>query len=280
MSDLLRRLGRPEGTKLLIVTADDYGLCHAVNVAVSEALAMGAVTSASLLMPAPWSRHAAATYHGGDVGIELSILADHPLLRYGPLTHAPSLLGGDGGFADTVDDALEHADLDEVRRECRAQVERAVLSGFDLTHIAVHRGVLLQRPEFFDVVLELAVEYRLPLRLLDAHGEAGLGFPARSIVRQAGVVTPDTVIDTRATGFRPVWPNVLANIKPGVTELVVHPAVDTEELRAFATDAEQRITDMHLLTRDAAFRSALRTHDVELIGWAPLLALTHASLPR
>jgi predicted glycoside hydrolase/deacetylase ChbG (UPF0249 family) len=280
VSDLLRRLGQPEGAKLLIVTADDYGLCHSVNSAIHEALAMGAVTSASLLLPAPWSRHAAARYRGGDIGIELSILADYSLLRYGPITHAPSLLGGDGGFAETIDDALEHADLDEVRRECRAQLERAVLHGFDLTHICVHQGALLLRPEFFDIVLELAVEYRLPLRLLDAVGEAGLGFPARIIARQAGVVTPDLVIDTRSTGFRTVWPHVLANLKPGVTELVVHPAVDAEELRAFATDAEQRISDMYLLTKDAAFRSALRTHGVDLIGWAPLLELTQASIPR
>lgn len=280
MSDLLRRLGRADNSKLLIVTADDLGLCHSVNAAIGEALEQGAVTSASLLMPAPWSRQAAATYRGGDVGIELSIIADHPLLRFGPLTQAPSLLGGDGGFAETIEDALDHADLDEVRRECRAQLERAVLSGFDLTHICVHRGALLLRPEFFDIVLELAVEYRLPLRLLDHNSESALGFPARSIARQAGVVSPDLVIDTRATGFRPVWPNVLANLKPGVTELVVHPAQDSEELRAFALDAEQRATDMHLLTRDAAFRSALRTHGVELIGWTPLLELTHASLPR
>ena len=280
MNELLRRLGRPDGTKLLIVTADDYGLCHSINVAVTEALDMGAITSASLLMPAPWARQAASSYHGGDVGIELTILSDHPLLRYGPITHAPSLLGGDGGFAETSEDALDHADLDEVRRECRAQLERAVLSGFDLTHICVHQGALLLRPEFFDIVLELAIEYRLPLRLLDAVGEAGLGFPARSIARQAGVVTPDLVIDTRSTGFRPVWPNVLANLKPGVTELIVHPSVDSDELRAFALDADQRVTDMHLLTKDAAFRSALRTHGVDLVGWAPLLELTQASIPR
>ena len=57
----------------------------------------------------------------------------------------------------------DHADLDEVRKECRAQLERAIYWGFDVSHIDSHMGTMQLRPEFFDVYLELAVDFRLPL---------------------------------------------------------------------------------------------------------------------
>ena len=68
--------------------------------------------------------------------MHLTLNAEHDRYRWGPITHAPSLLDGDGGFPRTIDDLWEHADLDEVRRECRAQIERAILWGFDVTHLA------------------------------------------------------------------------------------------------------------------------------------------------
>ena len=71
-------------------------------------------------------------------------------------------------------DAWDHADLDEVRRELRAQIERAILWGFDVTHLDSHMGTLQLRPEFFDVYLDLAVDFGLPMRLSGAlHPGAG-----------------------------------------------------------------------------------------------------------
>jgi len=273
MSELSWRLGLGEKSRAVIVTADDLGLCHAANQGVAEALAAGAATSASLLVPAPWSREAAARHRGEDVGVLLAITSEHELLRFGPVTHAPSLLGGDGGFAASVDDALDHADLDEVRRECRAQLERAILLGFQVTHLATKHGSLVTRPEFFDVVLGLAEEYRLPLRLLSDGPASLLGFPARPLAQAEGIITPDHVIDTAPTGLRARLPEILENLDEGVTEIVVHPAADTAELRAFAPDAEQRVDDLRLLTREAALRSMLRSAGATLIGWRPLLEL-------
>jgi len=49
---------------------------------------------------------------------------------------------------------LDHADLDEVRREARAQIERAILWGFDVSHLDTAHSTMLLRPEFFDVYLD------------------------------------------------------------------------------------------------------------------------------
>jgi hypothetical protein len=270
MSELTWRLGHGESARLVIITADDLGLCHSSNAGVDEAMTRGIATSASLLVPGPWAREAAARYRGQDVGVSLAITAEHELLRYGPVTHAPSLLGGDGGFAGSVDDALDHADLDEVRRECRAQLERAILLGFDVTHLASHASALVTRPEFFDIVLELAEEYRLPLRLLSGPQSSSLGFPARTLAREAGVIVPDRVVDTTATGLRTGLADAIEQVEDGVTEIVVHPAADTAELRAFAADAESRADDLRLLTREASIKAMLRERGATLIGWKPL----------
>ena len=165
MTTLAERLGYPADAKLLIVSCDDLGLTHAGNVATYDALRHGLATSASLMVPCPWARDAAGGYRGEDVGVHLTLNAELETYRWGPITHSPSLLDGDGGFPRTIEDAWDHADLDEVRRECRAQIERAIVWGFDVSHLTSHLGALQPRPEFFDAYLELAVDFGLPLRL-------------------------------------------------------------------------------------------------------------------
>ena len=157
---LAERLGYAPDAKLIIVNCDDLGSSRSANVAVYDALRNGLATSASLMVPCPWARDAAAQYRGEDVGVHLTLNREWETYRWGPITHAPSLLDGDGGFPRTLEDTWDHADLEEVRRELRAQVERAILWGFDVSHLDSHMGTLQLRADFFDVYLELAVDFR------------------------------------------------------------------------------------------------------------------------
>src|ERR1700719_1807183 len=175
MATLAERLGYDADDRLLIVNCDDLGSSHAANIGVYECLRTGMATSATLMVPCPWSREAAARHRG--VGVHLTLNAEWDLYRWGPITHAPSLLDGDGGFPRTQRDVWDHADLDEVRRECRAQIERAILWGFDVSHLDAHMGTMQIKSEFFDVYLDLAVEFKLPLRLSGPGTESQIGFP-------------------------------------------------------------------------------------------------------
>src|SRR5262245_28608221 len=234
MATLAERLGYAADAKLLIVSCDDLGLTHSGNVATYDALRHGMASSASLMVPCPWARDAAAGYRGEDVGVHLTLNAELDIYRWRPITNAPSLLDGDGGFPRTVEDAWDHADLDEVRRECRAQIERGIVWGFDVTHLSSHLGALELRPDFFDVYLELAVDFGLPFRLNDAPVERIAGFPFRKLAADEGAVFPDHVVRCSA-GARHHVERALFELAPGVTEICLHPAVDTDELRA-ATD--------------------------------------------
>jgi predicted glycoside hydrolase/deacetylase ChbG (UPF0249 family) len=272
VSSLAQRLGFPAGARLLIVSCDDLGACHATNVGTYAALRDGIGTSAGLMLPAPWAREAASRYRGEDVGVHLTLNAEWDLYRWGPVTHAPSLLDGDGGFPRTLQEVWDHADLDETRRELRTQVERAILWGFDVSHLTTHLSVLPPRPEFFDLYLELAVDFGLPIRLPDAATERTVGFPFRRLAEEEGVLSPDQLVSVRGAS-RAAVERAIHVLEPGVTELVLHPAIDTPELRALAPDWTQRVDDHDALVDDLELRKLLGRAGVELIGYRHLREL-------
>ncbi|MHB8245169.1 MAG: polysaccharide deacetylase family protein [Acidimicrobiales bacterium] len=276
---LCERLGyRPED-RLLIVNCDDLGSSHAANLGVYDALRHGAATSATLMVPCPWARGASAEYRGEDVGVHLTLNAEWDIYRWGPITQSPSLLDGDGGFPRTVMDVFDHADLDEVRRECRAQIERAIFWGFDVSHLDSHMGTLQLRPEFFDIYLDLAEEFRLPLRLSGPSTERAVGFPFRRLAGERDVVFPDHLIHSPRVGSREVVERLVATLEPGVTEAYFHPAADTPELRALAPDWEARVDDHRFLVDANALRAAVDQHGVILVGYRELRSLMTAVMP-
>ncbi|MGI9615836.1 MAG: ChbG/HpnK family deacetylase [Acidimicrobiales bacterium] len=270
MSALTRRLGRNDDAKLVIIVCDGLGSSNAANIGVANALRNGIATSATLQVPCPWARGAAVDHRGEDVGVAFTVNAEHEVYRWGPITQAPSLLGGDGGFPRTPADLWEHADVDETRRECRAQLERAVLFGFDPTHVGAHLDALCSRPEFFDLYLELAIEYRLPMSLPDP--SLDLGFPARKLADDEGILTPDHVVTASRAGVaaRAAVDAAIADLQPGVTEIHVRPAVDSPELRALSPDWAARVGDAHLVTDDWVMRSAIERSGAELVGFREL----------
>lgn len=276
MTTLAERLGYRADDRVVIINCDDLGASHSANAGVYTALREGVASSATLMVPAPWARHAASEYRGEDVGVHLTLNSEWDLYRWGPITRAPSLLDGDGGFPRTVTDVWDHADLDEVWRELSAQVERAILWGFDITHLDSHMGTLQLKPEFFDVYLELAVEHALPLRLSGASTQDAVGFPFRTRAEEEGVIAPDHFIRCRGVGSRAQIEAAAANLRPGVTEMYVHPAVDSPELRAHAADWEGRVDDLDLVSGTGTLAESLRQAGAHVIGFRPLRDLQRA----
>ena len=274
MTSLAEALGYSPDSCLIVVTCDGLGVSHAANAGVYGAIREGMGRVAGLVVPGPWAREAAARYRGEDVGVHLTLNAELDLLRWGPITYCPSLLDGDGGFPRTVEDLWDHADTDEVRRECRAQIERAIYWGFDVTHLSCHLGALESRPEFFDVVLEMATDFGLPLRLPDSSDEARLGFPLRSLAAEEHVVSPDHLI--RVNGGRSTataLDHLLGDLRPGVTEVVLRPAIDTAEIRAIDPDWPARVADHDLAMTSDSLRVLTARPNVHLIRYRELREL-------
>ncbi|MCY4068165.1 MAG: ChbG/HpnK family deacetylase [Acidimicrobiaceae bacterium] len=245
MESLVERLGHRAGARLVLISADRIGTTHSSTAGGFQALRDGAATTGTVVMPAAWARHAAELYRGEDLGVHLTLNSELDCFRWGPITNAPSLLDGDGGFPRTLQDLWDHADLDEVRRESRAQIERAVLWGFDVTHLSTHMAAMQQRPEFFDVLLDLAAAFDLPLRLESGEAERNAGFPFRALATARGVVFPDHFRLVRGDARNHVVEQ-LADLQPGVTELSLCPALDEPEIHAIDPAAAGRVDDLAL----------------------------------
>ncbi len=270
----MERLGYSPDTKAVILSCDDLGASHASNEGVFQALHEGSATCASLMVPAAWACHAANNARDeDDIGVHLTLNSEHGCYRWGPVTHSPSLQSGEGGFPRTLEDLWDHADPTEVLRELRAQVERAMVWGLDVTHLAPHLSAITLRPEFFDVYLELACEYQLPIRLPSTISAEQAGFSFRTLAAEEGVVFPDHFDhDWRAGSTSRVF-DAISALQPGVTEIHVQPAIDTPEVRAFAGDAADGwIADLELVTSDD-LRQRLEDSGAVMLGFRALREL-------
>jgi hypothetical protein len=119
----------------------------------------------------------------------------------------------------------------------------------------------------------LAVAFELPIRLPNRSREHDAGFPFRDLAEQEGMVMPDRLLHAAHSAARGGIEQVIADLKPGVTEISFLPATDNPELRSLADDWASRVEHHDLLVRDSELRETIRRSGAELIGWRELRAL-------
>jgi len=274
-----RLLGYPEDARLLILNADDFGMCHAENVATIAGLEQGPFSSATIMIPCPWFADAAAFARrrpDADLGVHITHTSEWETYKWGPVCGAgtvPSLVDGHGHFYRDVSSLYAHARLDEVERETRAQIERALAAGIDVTHLDSHMGTMQLDVNYHDLYVRLAAEFQLPIRMLSRSMMRDRGMS--QILEQAdrlGVLAPDHLWvggpvhpgDTAA-----YWMERLRGLKPGVNEIYVHAGIDAPELRAISDGWVQRVADFDFFT-SAPTRALIADLGITLIGYRPL----------
>ncbi len=274
--ELLRKLGHPEDARLCIISCDSLGFSHSHNIAAFEALTDGIATTARLVANAPWSREVRSLYRGEDIGVGLVLTSDHEIFRMAPLTQSPTLVDGAGELPRTLEEFWEHADTAEVRRECRAQVERAIFYGFDPSHLASEAQALTLRPEFFDVLIEVALEFGLPVRVPVGDDPSLSVFPAAELAAEAGVISPAGQVCAFDSGPASefvddrIFDATLASLPAGVSEISFRPAAASEELGALYPEGWERFARAHLFLTSPLAREMLAEHKVTPIGYREL----------
>jgi len=291
---IAEELGYESDAKLLIVNADDFGMCHAVNEAVFQLLEEGAVSSATIMMPCPWSTEAAswsAARPKLDVGVHFTLTSEWAGYKWGPVARdrdVSSLATASGWFPPDIGTVERRADAEQVRAELIAQIEAAKAAGIDPTHVDNHMGSvygLATGRDFLREVFEVCAAYGLPFRIprktpADRGPSPELEARARALSAAAdamGVCILDELVGLpfqKTTGetydtFKRDMIALLTGLRPGVTELILHPSRVTEELRAFHPEWEKRGWEFDIM-RDPDVLEALHRAGVRRVRWSEL----------
>lgn len=225
--------------KFLIVTADDFGLHEAVNRAVEQAARAGVLTTASLMVGAPEAADAvrrARTLPGLAVGLHL-VLADGWSVL--PQRSIPALVDAQGRFGNNmVLDGVRFFALPAVRRqleaEIRAQFQAFADTGLALDHVNAHKHFHLH-PTLLEMLLRIGGEFGMPaVRLPREPGWAApllspwLGIMRRRL-RAARIAHNDYVFGMSDSGAMDEARllEILGKLPDGVTEIYLHPAVES-----------------------------------------------------
>jgi len=279
-------LAQTSGRKRLIVHADDAGMCHSVNTATIEALTVGLVSSSSIMLPCSWAQEFtgwAKTHTEKDLGVHTTLTSEWKHYRWRPVSPADSVKGlidGEGYIWRDVRSTATHASAAEIEKEIRAQIERARAYGVAVTHIDSHMGTVFARPDYFEVYTKLAREYGVPCMLPKPTEEQLAAFkeyPIRPEQLKAAEAAGYKMIDHLVLGIpgrtpaerRDNYRKFIAELKPGVTKLIVHLAMNDSEIRAVTGNWEPRWGDFLFWTSEEA-RRLLKENDIELYTYRQL----------
>jgi len=280
---IAERLGYPADSKLLILHADDLAVAHSEDAASFDALDKQAVTSASIMVPCPWLPEVAdyaKAHPDADLGLHLTLTSEWKTYRWGPVESkdkVPSLLDPSGYLWPDTPQSVGALKADEAEREIRAQIERAVAMGIHPTHVDSHMGTLFSRPNLFAVYVKVAREYKLPFLAFiapDTPKELSSVLSSKDVLLNSVVIADPSVHPSDWNAF---YANAIKNLKPGVTEIIVHLGHDDAELQAVTVDhadygAAWRQRDYDVVT-SPEFKKLLEDNHVILIHWKDLKKL-------
>lgn len=155
--------------KRIVLNGDDFGLSDGVCRAILELLDRGAISNTTVMTvlrdgDARLKRWGVSALRGV-AGVHLQLSGGTPLSPTGDI---PSLIDpATGEFGPRAQ--IEQADPGHVRREWRAQISLAAdLLGGSPTHMDSHHG-FHRNERFAEVYLDLAQEFRLPVRGGEGH---------------------------------------------------------------------------------------------------------------
>lgn len=288
--NLGQRLGYPRESRLVLFHADDMGMCHSANVGGAGVLEAGVVKAASVMVPCPWFPEA-AEYHrqhrDADIGLHLTLNSEWKPYRWGPVARegVGGLVDQEGYMWSSVSSVLHNASPEEVERELRAQIERALGFGMKPTHLDSHMGTLFASSALFGMYLRVAEEYDIPPMLIRytpavqaTLDRMGVSLPGSLFASLSDRGIP--MLDALLTGVegdnyesrRQSYVDALESLEPGVTEIILHPAVMSDEISHTTNSAVVRDLDYRILS-DPLLAQTLEELQIKPIGYRDLMPL-------
>jgi predicted glycoside hydrolase/deacetylase ChbG (UPF0249 family) len=283
----LKKLGFADTDRLVIIHTDDIGMCHAALQAFQDLWAFGTISSAAVMVPCPWFPATARACRANpeiDMGVHATLNAEWEAYRWGPVSTrdpASGLLDPDGYFHQWHQAVYDNAKPQAVEAEVNAQIERALAAGIDVTHLDSHMGTIMN-PLFIQSYVQAAATRLLPNMLprLAAPGAEMLGIspaemqayaPVVQQLENMGLPMVDSILampldEPDGKKQMEFAKDLLGNLPVGITHFILHPSIDTAELRAIAPDWESRVSNYNTFMSDD-LKKFIESQDIKLIGY-------------
>lgn len=290
--------------KYVIINADDFGMCHSQNLAIEDLFRCGGISSSTIMAPCPWCGEAVRFAKENPqyaIGVHLTTTSEWQNYRWGPVSSTvnASLRDEEGYFWHESDQFEKNADDEEIKAEIKAQIEKLKALGLNPSHLDNHMGSLYGietgRLELLQLVVSVAGEYGLPFRLprnftdaqfsnqmlgikIDKQLVMGLFAQFAQFTDSIKVATPDYLMPGDWAGpQKDSYENYREYIyelyrsfeKDAVTETYIHPAVESDELKAITGSWQRRVWEYNLF-KDPETHKFFDSIGVQLINYRDL----------
>ena len=288
---VLKKLGFQDADRLVIIHTDDIGMCHASIAAFAELWEFGLISSGAVMTPCSWFPQVAAfcrQHPDVDLGVHVTLNCEWDAYRWRPLSTcdpATGLIDEEGYLPRTSAAVQKNATPAAVQAELEAQVKLARSAGIQLSHIDTHMGTVAH-PKFIPSYVQTGLKYRLPVMIprQDVDGYKAIGMDDATaefavnfvgLLEEQGVPLLDNLVglpldqpDERIERAKAV----LSGLPAGITHFIIHPCMDTPELRAIAPDWRGRVADYQAFSSEE-LRTWIRGSGIHVIGYRALLEL-------
>lgn len=283
------KLGYPAGKKVLIFHADDIGMCPEANESAVLYLQKDEIQSAAVMMPCPSAEAFVEWYKqhpDEDIGVHLTLTSEWKTYRWPPVSDSaevPGLIDPEGMLWRDVLSVVKNASPAEVEKEIRAQIDKFISLGIKPGHIDTHMGTLYGSLEFTKAYLNVAMEYGIPAMTIE------FTEPVVERFRQQGYPITDELLAFASNYTLPklddFWaaPNgktyeekkakfmeLVRSLKPGITEMIFHPSVETDNLKTITNSWQQRVWEAQMFS-DPEIKQFFKDEGILFTDWKEIM---------
>ena len=252
-------------------------MSHSVNVGLERLITSGLPVSVSVMFPTPWYQETVEVlkrHPSVSVGIHLTLNSEWKNYRWGPVlgrTAVPTLVDTNGYFFQSAAALYENRpNLQEIEKELRAQIERALKSGLKIDYVDYHMGTSVAYPEFREITERLAREFGLGMS----------GYFGETMDSPQYAAAPPSKADSLVA--------LIGRLKPGVNVVITHVGMDDAELGALVDMntsfplpdmSKHRQGELNALTSQR-FSEALKARNVRLMTYRQLIDMQGLQVMR
>jgi predicted glycoside hydrolase/deacetylase ChbG (UPF0249 family) len=221
-----------------------------------------------------------------DLGLHLAMNSEWKWYRWGPVAGrdaVPGMVDKDGYLWRGQIDTAMHASAAEIEKEIRAQIERALAKGPRPGHIDTHMGTLFVKAEYTKAYLKLAEEYRIPAMVIEQTPAVAAkfrkqGYPiTEESLKMIAAYKLPKLDDFNAApdgktyeDKKQKFQELVRSLSPGLNEIIFHPSVLTETLKAITGSWQQRAWEAQMFA-DPEMKAFFEREGIVFTNWKEIM---------